>query len=437
MRYFHRTDKTSSKAPSITDIGDGEISINSSAALGGKLYIKLADNTIIRFCGMALGSGLNSKYGGTNNTFAGITDTTSTNGDSLVVLKYSSAGNHVIDRINNANLVWNNSNSYFSINRSGQVPAANLHVSGTVRFDNLSIDSSAFDNGDYILTRISGTSEIKNVPTSGFFNYFPANSLPTGILPTIPIGAGGTSSFTASGARTNLGLAIGTDVQAYSPILTTVASGTYAGNSGLYILGTVSSGIWNASGIGVNKGGTGADLTVNSGTTSGSLIYYDYISGSGHFLNKNNLLKWDSSKSGLGIGLPTTTAPSGALHVSGSIYYVGRPASFTGTTLTVDATGLIREATSSARFKENIVDYTHGLKETLNLRPVFFAYTGDGKQNAGFIAEEVDQLGLEEFVIRDTYNLPYSIPYGNMVALLVNAIKDLKHEVDELKSKIN
>ena len=63
MRYFHRTDKTSSKAPSITDVGDGEISINSSAALGGKLYIKLADNTIVRFCGMALGSGLNSKYG--------------------------------------------------------------------------------------------------------------------------------------------------------------------------------------------------------------------------------------------------------------------------------------------------------------------------------------------------------------------------------------
>jgi hypothetical protein len=437
MRYFHRTDKVTSSAPSITDIGDGEIAINSSTALGGKLYIKLANNSIVRFCGMALGSGLNSKYGGTNNTFAGIADTTSTNGDSLVVLKYSSAGNHVIDRINNANLIWNNTNSYLAVNKSGQVPSANLHVSGTVKFDNLSIDSSAFDSGDFILTRVSGTSEVRNVPTTGFFNYFAVGSLPTGILPTIPIGAGGTSSFTASGARVNLGLAIGSDVQAYSPILATVASGTYAGNSGLFILGTVSSGIWNASGIGVNKGGTGADLTLNSGTTSGSLVYYDYNSTSGHFFNKSSSLKWDAARSGLGIGLPSATAPSGALHVSGSIYYVGRPSSFTGTTLTVDATGLVREATSSARFKENVVDYTHGLNETLNLRPVFFSYTGDGKQNAGFIAEEVDRLGLEEFIVRDAQNLPYSIPYGNMVALLVNAIKDLKREVDELKSKIN
>ena len=42
---------------------------------------------------------------------------------------------------------------------------------------------------------------------------------------TIPVGAGGTGSTTASSARAALGLAIGTDVQAYDADLTTLGAG--------------------------------------------------------------------------------------------------------------------------------------------------------------------------------------------------------------------
>ena len=42
---------------------------------------------------------------------------------------------------------------------------------------------------------------------------------------TIPVGAGGTGSTTASSARSALGLAIGTDVQAYDADLTTLGAG--------------------------------------------------------------------------------------------------------------------------------------------------------------------------------------------------------------------
>lgn len=87
---------------------------------------------------------------------------------------------------------------------------------------------------------------------------------------SVPVANGGTGATSASGARTNLGLAIGSDVQAYNSTLAAVAGGTYTGDDSITTVGTITAGTWNGTSIAVANGGTGATTAAGARTNLGA-----------------------------------------------------------------------------------------------------------------------------------------------------------------------
>ena len=91
----------------------------------------------------------------------------------------------------------------------------------------------------------------------------------------IAIVNGGTGSTSAGDARTALGVAIGSDVQAYNATLAAVAGGTYTGDDSITTLGTITTGTWTGTAIAIANGGTGSANAGDARTALGLAIGTD------------------------------------------------------------------------------------------------------------------------------------------------------------------
>ena len=94
---------------------------------------------------------------------------------------------------------------------------------------------------------------------------------------------------------------------------------------------------------------------------------------------------------------------------------------------------------SDERLKTGIQSVTYGLNEVSNLNPVTFYWTEeaskhDRNKKYGFIAQQVASH-MPDLVSTDKDGY-YNLDTFSMIPILVKAIKDLKAEVDELKSKL-
>jgi hypothetical protein len=128
--------------------------------------------------------------------------------------------------------------------------------------------------------------------------------------------------------------------------------------------------------------------------------------------------------------------------VAGSAFvapYVYNNTTGTAANVNVDASGFLRRSTSSLKYKDNVQDATHGLTELLQLRSV--TYTGKAATDGstvfgGLIAEEVDAVGLSEFVQYAEDGSPDALAYGNMVSLCIKAIQEQQAVIEELQAKV-
>jgi len=147
--------------------------------------------------------------------------------------------------------------------------------------------------------------------------------------------------------------------------------------------------------------------------------------------------------SGLGTGIATFLAtPSSANLASaitdetgtaGSLVFSASP-TFTGTltAATVSATTLTE--TSDERLKTNIVPLTNALDTILALEGK--AFIKDGKASVGLIAQQVQKVLPQVVVTGEDEMQTLSVQYGNIVAVLIEAVKEQQKQIQELKAKL-
>ena len=101
----------------------------------------------------------------------------------------------------------------------------------------------------------------------------------------------------------------------------------------------------------------------------------------------------------------------------------------------LDVTGTIRATvdvvvTSDKRLKSNIKKIEGALDKLSKING--YTYTHDGKPSTGCMAQEIKEVLPE--VVKGSEETTYSVAYGNMTGLIIEAIKELKSEINELKS---
>lgn len=107
---------------------------------------------------------------------------------------------------------------------------------------------------------------------------------------------------------------------------------------------------------------------------------------------------------------------------------------FTESTGNLVASGTVT-ANSDERLKENVETIENALEKVKQLRGVEFDHKKTGDHCLGVIAQEVEKI-VPDVVYEDVHGVK-SVAYMNMVALLIEAVKDQQKQIEELKSLLN
>ena len=126
------------------------------------------------------------------------------------------------------------------------------------------------------------------------------------------------------------------------------------------------------------------------------------------------------------VDLSTTLSLSGGT-LTGALN--GTSASFSG-----DVSALNFNTTSDANLKTNVETLTGSLSAVKSLRGVTFDWIENGNSEVGVIAQEVEAV-IPELVTTNSDGVK-SVKYGNIVAVLIEAIKEQQKQIDALVEKL-
>jgi hypothetical protein len=254
------------------------------------------------------------------------------------------------------------------------------------------------------------------------------------------------SDLTNTGtARTNLGVAIGSDVQAYNSTLAAVAGGTYSGDDSITTLGTITTGTWNGTAIAnanlanstITIGSTSTALGATSTTIAGltsvtSTTFVGALTGNASTATTAGTVTTAAQSAITSVGTLTSLTVSGAT-ATGALTVTG------AITATGDITAF---SASDIRFKENITAIESPIEKIKMISGNTYDWKAENKDIHGFegndvgvIAQEIEEVLPQLVVTRD--NGYKAVKYDKLVALLIEGMKEQQKQIEDLSNKIN
>jgi len=197
----------------------------------------------------------------------------------------------------------------------------------------------------------------------------------------------------------------------------------------------------------INFGGAATVLNIGS-TSAGSYVDVGY-----DLIVSNNLTVDQAATFGGGYATSgATISTTGLISTNSNIVVDGNGTfgNLVGTgTRNVNSTsaGILTNSTSSARYKQDIVNVDYNYEDILRLQPKTFKLKSEVEElenpvtYAGFIAEDVHEIdSLRVFVgyarTPDGDLIPDSLYYAEMVSALVSAIKHQHGVIENLTTRV-
>ena len=263
---------------------------------------------------------------------------------------------------------------------------------------------------------------------------------PTGVIKipgvsdsaTVSIPTGATYTIISDGINYIVGSANGAPINATTTVVLSPASANVA----ISPTGTGTVTISPAGAVTISPATAGSINNISIGASTRSTGAFTSLTS-----NAATTFTQNTASSSTSTG---TLVVTGGVGISGAVYAgsiqgtpIGSISTSTGgfttmTATTVNATTI--NETSSLIFKENITPINNALEKIMQLIGVTYDRKDTKKHEAGLIAEEVFKI-IPELVTTDRNGDPYSLQYSKLTAYLIEAVKSLKQEIEELKNR--
>lgn len=296
---------------------------------------------------------------------------------------------------------------------------SNVGVAGIVTAPAISASWSQVGSGLTFTTGIGTNLNVSGVGTITTLNA-------TGVTAALV-----SSTWSQVGSGLTFTTGIGTNLNVSGVVTSTVVNSTWS---------QVGSGLTFFSGIGTNLNVsgiiTGGNLNITGLGTIGNIAFRSTGSSGGIVTAADNVgiitYYGDGSQlSGIG-GAPGGVGANSQVVYNNSGSFAGS-SNFTFDGDNVYISGIVTaqdfNSLSDARYKENINTVDSALLKIEQLRGVKFDWKESGLPSYGVVAQELEQV-LPELIHGEN---PKTVNYNGIIGVLIEAIKELKAEVEELK----